>query len=492
MSATTGMKCPECGHEAAMELRCFRPRRRWRRIAVGVLVASSSWVPFKWPEYQRLSPLGMGWLAFVPRTAVAAGWPWLLEWNIASAKQPGAWWALPNAQGYLILDNLVSPKHLWSWQEWLVMRSCARVIAESDNGTVLDQALFLGLNAPNRPAWLVDAFMHRFVDPKRGQPLWSMDKFANIELGLDRKWAPAVFTLLSNEDTFVLVDERAIYWLAQSDHPMDSLVPFLDSKRIHFTRKAALAMSLAEANITQHSRRIVFDRVTANPMYPDPLVPMHLARMDNPDASMVRRLTRGITGNEGYAAVLSCAAAARAGIPDQQLLDALQSATYATNPSVRRAAKITRAILTADDEAVRRETLALVQFLETEKDRDKRCFEVTVMLEFARMDVLPEQLSLEGLAASVDAGVNDNWFDVGRSAQHLIKIGADAQPGIHKLLLKQITMESSAGYLALEAYVERGSAPRDVIAAARTFYENLSEPQRTHCLAGLATVRPTD
>lgn len=475
-----------------MELRLFRPRRRWRWIAIGALIASSSWVPFKWPEYQRLSPLGMGWLAFVPRTAVAAGWVWLLEWNIASAKQPGAWWALPNARGYFNFDNLISSKHIWSWQEWLVMRSCARVIAESDNGTVLDQALFLGLNSSNRPGWLVDAFMNRFVDPKRGQLLWAMDKFVNIELSLDRKWAPAVFALLGDEGYFTLVDERAIFWLARSDYPMDPLVPFLDSKRIHFTKKSALAMSFAEGNISQHSRRIVFDRVTANPKYPDVLVPLHLARIDNPDASMVRCLTRGITGNEGYAAVLSCAAAARSGIPDPQLLDALQSATYATNPSVRRAAKITRAILTADDETVRREALALVQFLSTEKDRDKRCFEVTAMLELARMDLLPEQLSLEGLAASVDAGVDDNWFDVGRSAQHLIKIGADAQPGIHKLLLKQITMKSPAGYFALEAYIDRGSAPRDVIAAAQTFYQNVPEPRRTRFLAALATVRPTD
>ncbi len=61
MSATAGLKCPECGREARGEQRLFRTRRRWRWVVVGVGLVVGAWPVLKAPEMMK-----HGWMVLIP------------------------------------------------------------------------------------------------------------------------------------------------------------------------------------------------------------------------------------------------------------------------------------------------------------------------------------------------------------------------------------------------------------------------------------------
>jgi hypothetical protein len=493
MSATSGLKCSECGREAGSERRLHRRRRRRRWFAVGVLIASSSWVPFKWPEYERLRPLGDAWLAFLPKTSLAAGWPLLLRWKTASAAHPSAWWAIPNAIGYLNVSSLIETKRLWAWQEWLKLRSCAVVFRSSTDTQEITTATDLMRFASEHPTWLVDAYMARLVDPSRNLGVGSSDAFIAIERKLDHKWATPLLHAFETQEYLLSSFDRGLFWLSTTGVEMDSLVPLLSRNSLGRETKISLASSLAYGNITQTSRREVARLLARQNSFGVPtLLPLHIARIISPDAETIRPLSAAIEARDVYASILACASVAEAGVFEPTVVESLREVASGSDRPNRRAARIALATLAGDDVTVRDEASALIDFLRTEKSRDKRMYEVTVLYEFARRRLLADDLAIEGLVAVVDAEQQDNWMDVGNAGACLVELRADVHPGVRALLRRQIELESSAGYFTLLAYIKRGDAPREVLDAGRRLFIARPEPQRSRGLRDLGAVRPSD
>ncbi len=133
MSATSGLKCSECGREVTLEKRLRRRRVRRRWIVAGVVIALASWVPFKWPEYQRLSVLRSGVLAFVPKTVLVVAWPWIVDWQYASFDQPKAWWAKRDPRMHYNLQEVIAPPSLWTWQRSLLRRRTNDILRTTDS-----------------------------------------------------------------------------------------------------------------------------------------------------------------------------------------------------------------------------------------------------------------------------------------------------------------------------------------------------------------------
>ncbi len=493
MTATSGLRCSECGHEAASEKRLRRRRIRRRWIVIGAMVALVSWFPFKWPEYERLRPLGDAWLAFLPRTSLAAGWPLLLRWKIASASHPSAWWAIPNAIGYLNVSSLIETKRLWAWQEWLKLRSCAVVFRSSTETQEITTATDLMRFASEHPTWLIDAYMERLVDPTRNLGVGWSDAFIAIETKLDHKWATPLLHAFEKQEYLLRSFDRGLFWLSTTGVEMDSLVPLLSRNSLGRETKISLASSLAYGNITQTSRREVARLLARQNSFGVPtLLPLHIARINAPDAETIRPLSAAIKAGDVYASILACASVAEAGVYEPTVAESLREVAGGPDRPNRRAARLALATLAGDDVAVRDEASALIGFLRTEKSRDKRMYEVTVLYEFARRRLLAHDLAIEGLVAVVDAEQQDNWMDVGNAGACLVEHRADVHPGVRALLRRQIELESSAGYFTLLAYIKRGDAPREVLDARRRFFMARPEPQRSRGLRDLGAVRPSD
>lgn len=109
------LRCPECGHQAKRERRLFRTRRKWRWVAVGVIVMASSWVIGQWPEI-----ISSGWSRLLPNTALIlfiSGDPdsWAVK-AIENRIQDRATRSLPD---YPIQFQ---PDRLWGWQWRLLAR----------------------------------------------------------------------------------------------------------------------------------------------------------------------------------------------------------------------------------------------------------------------------------------------------------------------------------------------------------------------------------
>lgn len=97
MSATAGLKCPECGREARGERGLLRTRRRWWWAVVGVGLVVGAWPVFKAPEMQR-----DGWMAVIPTDVLVRIVP-----VGADAWIPGA----PNPWMKSLSQKYAGPKH---------------------------------------------------------------------------------------------------------------------------------------------------------------------------------------------------------------------------------------------------------------------------------------------------------------------------------------------------------------------------------------------
>jgi hypothetical protein len=61
LSATAGLHCSECGHEARHERQLFRTRRQWNWAAIGVVIMLAAWTTGSWQPVKR-----DGWAAAFP------------------------------------------------------------------------------------------------------------------------------------------------------------------------------------------------------------------------------------------------------------------------------------------------------------------------------------------------------------------------------------------------------------------------------------------
>lgn len=104
MSGSPSRECPECGHEAKHEKRLFKCRRRWRWVAVALLLGVLIWHSF---DVRKRVMHGDAWyLAAVPTTGYIVALPWLEDdtfeygYERVIAHRVDSYWAW---QRYLIL-----------------------------------------------------------------------------------------------------------------------------------------------------------------------------------------------------------------------------------------------------------------------------------------------------------------------------------------------------------------------------------------------------
>lgn len=120
MTATMGLRCPECGREAALEKQLHRAHRKRRWIAAGLLVAVASYPVFKWPLFQR-----SGWVGMLPRTATI----WLIP--DLPKSWVGGWGGKPRGVGFLV-DEINKAQPFDRLERHSLARMFARVMRDPE------------------------------------------------------------------------------------------------------------------------------------------------------------------------------------------------------------------------------------------------------------------------------------------------------------------------------------------------------------------------
>lgn len=112
MGGTESRQCPECGHVARSERGLYRPRRRQRVLAFGVVLMAASVVPLGVMRYQA-----GGVIAVIPTSFLILG----LDTLPSSAIESQNALALPQDW---TLEGRVRQGRMWNWQRaWLMQRS---------------------------------------------------------------------------------------------------------------------------------------------------------------------------------------------------------------------------------------------------------------------------------------------------------------------------------------------------------------------------------
>ncbi len=141
MSATAGLKCPECGREGAGEREFQRTRRRWKWAVAGlVVVVMGSGVVLR-PQLQ-----GGKWHAWLPDTVLIglvgrADEPWVYN-EIHRRLGDGASYRMARR-----------PDVLWDWQWRMLTRRCAAAVdSHADSATRRAALGMILLNCPGAGA----------------------------------------------------------------------------------------------------------------------------------------------------------------------------------------------------------------------------------------------------------------------------------------------------------------------------------------------------
>lgn len=114
--AETALVCPECGHDAVIERRLYRPRRRTGAIWLGVALVACALYGQAVPRALRVGPLGLA-----PTTVLIAGMRWL----------PAAWCCdTSGRREEATLEGRLGSDLTWEWQaRWA--RARARSLLEN-------------------------------------------------------------------------------------------------------------------------------------------------------------------------------------------------------------------------------------------------------------------------------------------------------------------------------------------------------------------------
>lgn len=114
LRGSDSLTCPECAYTATRERQFFRTRRRWRWVAVVVLISCVSATLWLTPRARR-----DGWLTLMPTTVVIASLQWTGEDGVKVLSER---WAEP--------DQPVFPRPgVWSWQKQFAKWQARRLLA---------------------------------------------------------------------------------------------------------------------------------------------------------------------------------------------------------------------------------------------------------------------------------------------------------------------------------------------------------------------------
>lgn len=466
MTATNGRKCPECGTEARNEKAMHRKRRRYRWIAVGVMLALSSWVAFRWPEYQKTS-LSTGPLAFVPRTALVVAWPWIARWQEKSSDNPGAWWAKPDARTHWYLASAISDDKLWGWQRWLKLRVASAEIQRTTAWAVLYNATNIICESQPPPEWAVDAFMARYVDQSLTRSQYGQwDARAKLR-EIPEKWKEPVAKAIAANVQILLQDPEVLWWLAQGGRNMNDMAELVVQNKFPRDVLIKLSWSLVRAKLDQPHLAALVKSFRSRSSVGRGTVMQLIARLDDRGAKYAGDLASAIGAADTYARMDGCIAAAQFGSAEPVVLEVLRAAGNDNNDAVCVAAQIAEAVLLRDEDELRAVVEAASAFVWSERDRDRRLWIVYVLCEYAEKGLLPRDLAIRALHAAANGNEFDNWWHSMQSMSLLLDLVDDSDPEVIEFVVARIDEGGQIGNSAWSHYVRKGSAPKSIVDATR-------------------------
>lgn len=134
LSATKGLLCPECGHEASTERRLYRTRRSRVTIAFAIVPLLVG------PIVMRgIAAYRFGWVGLVPTTIMVLAWNYLPESVVGSSS--GLWGGVLQARGTLLYR--IDEDEVASWQRAIASWKGEAIIRSSDDPRLILLAISL-------------------------------------------------------------------------------------------------------------------------------------------------------------------------------------------------------------------------------------------------------------------------------------------------------------------------------------------------------------
>jgi len=465
MRATSGIKCPECGHQPKQEKLLFKRRRRIHWIVAGLVLMLAAWPVVRWPLYHELAKRGNGLIAFLPRTVVVLTWPAIRWWETASFETPKAWWAKQDPRSILDLDSMIQSKDLWAWQEWLKQRVAAEALARSESSLVQDSAAsHIGYSRHQYP-WAVDAVMAAYVSER---PPYRVVEVRNNLRAIDPKWiGPVAAAIVRNPREYLTRDASVVHWLGMSGRSMDDIAETVGRSRLDGDSLSQALNCLAEYKISNDKIEWLLPKVSKRRQVSGAALARLAARL-GPDGDRWWPLyAMATTHNYVTERIVGCLSIARVGASTENLWELLEAEQGGMHQAGCLAAEMSEAILTNDQPRLSELVEGASAFLHQFRKRDDRAMTSMVLVRFAENGLLPPELAFRALDAASDGDEMDNWWDSMRSLSLLMKLQGANDPRVVELVARRIEAGQLSGRIALDEYAKQGHAPRLIIEAMR-------------------------
>ncbi len=406
-------------------------------------------------------------MAFVPRTAVVLGWPAFVRWEEASNEHPNTWWAKPNPNVLINFSELVQENELWGWQVALKQQVCRYFIPRTQSWQILRQATeFIAESKLQSPA-AVDAFMTRYTQRPADQLSWSIADYRSKMQNIDAKWVEPVAAAVVAEPIIARIDKEVVRWLGNSGRSMNDVAGALLDKKWQIDTLNTLLYSLSESSVdAPHAGALIRSYAKRKGISGTAIT--RLVGMADLDASeALQPLATAISHQYPFDRMYACVAIAERGELNPALLDLLEMAKNDTNEGVCLAASIAQAVLTQDDVNLREEVRGAARFLGEVRERDRRIWTVSALYLFASKRLLPRELCEIAMFGAAEGDVLDNWLQSAQSMSLLIELRGTQDLEVVALAARKIEEGGQIGWSAWYAYVQKGSAPRIIIDAAK-------------------------
>jgi hypothetical protein len=470
MSATSGLKCSECGREVTLEKRLRRRRVRRRWIVAGVVIALASWVPFKWPEYQRLSVLRSGVLAFVPRTVLVLGWPWIVDWQHASTDNPNAWWAKRNARMHYNVQAAIEPDSLWSWQRWLLLSGARAILRDTDSKARFMSAQEIMFRRASPDDETIAAYLDGYLQaPVSWQLQLMTDPVSPFEI--PASYRDRLATYLVRNPRALRHDPLLFTSLRSAKVPMDEpLLAFLASAPSD-TTLTRVAPYLVSPDMSSDAASALFARIQSAAQF-DPVVIAQLVRSSPRTAGNFRSaIDRAMRDANPFIRGQIITALGLIPSGDSRIDEMLGSYRCDPHHEVEFAADLALATRAGDPEQLR----LLVQqadhsIAEPQGERLGPSLRVlrASLIEFASRGTWPMPLRLEALWLVIESVTNSASEVDGRLAVNaVIRLGDGYRPEAVNFFAQRFREQHRVGLWAWHAYLGSEYVPREMLSAAR-------------------------
>jgi hypothetical protein len=172
MSATAGLVCPECGHDAQWERRLRRARPLWRRVAVGMVLAAVGGAA----GVVAAVPIRTLW-AWMPDAAVIAAVPYMGS-DLRAAPAEEFWRRGFVSSNDIVVFGVNRPlaglelrqygfKPLSGFERWLMVHGCLRALESRSSPAYSDRLLVLAAHYAPRDARTV-RLLHAILNGPTG------------------------------------------------------------------------------------------------------------------------------------------------------------------------------------------------------------------------------------------------------------------------------------------------------------------------------------